>query len=246
LTFPQPNPKGTRNKAGRREDSAAFCFSNTRKTKDNAHEAHLSAEQPRPRPPSRLSPADVNRQRSRHPERSPRAWPQETVRLISGDRGMRGYTMITKRSDFLAANRGKRYATPGFVLLVHDRRDDDPAKRLGITITKKVGNAVVRNRMRRRFRELARELLPTGGRAGADHILIGRDGGIERDFGVLRQEMVKALGKLSKSSPERGGGPAKLVEGHASSRATSKARENRNVPLHHPADGPPPRSGEEL
>ena len=99
---------------------------------------------------------------------------------------MRGYTVIKKRPDFLAANRGKRYATPGFVLLVHDRRDDDPAKRLGITITKKVGNAVVRNRMRRRFRELAAELLPTLGKAGADHILIGREGGIERDFGQLR------------------------------------------------------------
>ncbi len=110
---------------------------------------------------------------------------------------MRGYGIIKKRSDFLAANRGKRYATPGFVLLVFDRRDDDPAKRLGITITKKVGNAVVRNRMRRRFRELARELLPALGRAGADHILIGRDGGIERDFGVLRGEMRKALDKVA-------------------------------------------------
>jgi ribonuclease P protein component len=110
---------------------------------------------------------------------------------------MRGYSIIRKRADFLAANRGKRYATPGFVLLVFDRRDHDPAKRLGITITKKVGNAVIRNRMRRRFRELARELLPDQGRAGADHILIGRDGGIDRDFGLLRAEMTKALGKLS-------------------------------------------------
>jgi ribonuclease P protein component len=110
------------------------------------------------------------------------------------------YTVIRKRSDFLAANRGKRYATPGFVLLVFDRRDDDAAKRLGITITKKVGNAVVRNRMRRRFRELARELLDAHGKAGADHILIGRDGGIERDFDTLRAEMAKALGKLAHSN----------------------------------------------
>jgi ribonuclease P protein component len=109
---------------------------------------------------------------------------------------MGGYTVIKKRSDFLAANRGKRYATPGFVLLVFDRRDDDPTKRLGITITKKVGNAVVRNRIRRRFRELARELLPEHGKAGADHILIGRDAGIEREFGTLRAEIAKALSKL--------------------------------------------------
>ncbi len=110
---------------------------------------------------------------------------------------MRGFSVIRKRSDFLAANRGKRYATPGFVLLVFDRRDDDPAIRLGITITKKVGNAVVRNRMRRRFRELAREVLGEKGKTGSDHILIGRDGGIERDFGELRADMAKALTKLS-------------------------------------------------
>lgn len=110
---------------------------------------------------------------------------------------MRGYAVIKKRSDFLAANRGKRYATPGFVLLVFDRRDDDSAIRLGITITKKVGNAVIRNRMRRRFRELARELLADLGKTGADHILIGRDGGIERDFGQLREDMAKALRKLA-------------------------------------------------
>jgi ribonuclease P protein component len=109
---------------------------------------------------------------------------------------MRGYSVIKKRSDFLAANRGKRYATPGFVLLVRDRQDDNPAIRLGITITKKVGNAVIRNRMRRRFRALAQEMLADKGRAGADHILIGRDSGIERDFDALRADMVKALGKL--------------------------------------------------
>jgi len=109
---------------------------------------------------------------------------------------MRGYSIIKKRSDFLAANRGKRYATPGFVLLVRDRQDDSPAIRLGITITKKVGNAVIRNRMRRRFRALAQEMLADKGKAGADHILIGRDSGIERDFDALRADMVKALGKL--------------------------------------------------
>ena len=85
---------------------------------------------------------------------------------------------------------------PGFVLLVHDRGDGDPAKRLGITVTKKIGGAVVGNRMKRRFRALARELLPEQGKPGADHILIGRAGGIERDFGKLREEMVKALKRI--------------------------------------------------
>jgi len=84
---------------------------------------------------------------------------------------------------------------PGFVLLVHPRGDGDPAVRLGITVTKKIGGAVVRNRMKRRFRELARELLPVGGVAGADHVLIGRAGGVERDFQLLRIELARALKK---------------------------------------------------
>jgi ribonuclease P protein component len=87
---------------------------------------------------------------------------------------------------------------PGFVLLVRDRDDGDPLMRLGITVTKKIGGAVVRNRMKRRFRALARELLPQAGIAGADHVLIGRGGGIERPFDQLRDELAKALAKLRK------------------------------------------------
>ena len=70
--------------------------------------------------------------------------------------------------------------------------------RLGITVTKKIGGAVVRNRMKRRFRALAREVLPESGIAGADHVLIGRAGGIERDFGRLREGLVKALGRVER------------------------------------------------
>ncbi|HYI39905.1 MAG TPA: ribonuclease P protein component [Allosphingosinicella sp.] len=89
---------------------------------------------------------------------------------------------------------------PGFVLLVRPREDGDSRIRLGITVTKKIGNAVVRNRMKRRFRSLTRDLLPVNGIAGADHVLIGRQGGIERDFGLLKVELEKALAKLSRQS----------------------------------------------
>ncbi len=85
---------------------------------------------------------------------------------------------------------------PGFVLLVRDRGDADPAIRLGITVTKKIGGAVVRNRMKRRFRALAREILPVAGVAGADHVLIGRAGGVERPYDKLQAELSKALAKL--------------------------------------------------
>jgi ribonuclease P protein component len=198
LTFVASNRIGHVNKGGRWTDSAALFISRRKKFKDYSHEAHFPAEQSRACPPPRFPSAYVDRCWPQYLERPPRAWPQEAVGLTpeTADRDMRGYSIIKKRADFLAANRGKRYATPGFVLLVKDRHDDDPAVRLGITITKKVGNAVVRNRMRRRFRELAREMLGDKGKAGADHILIGRDGGIERDFGELRADMAKALGKL--------------------------------------------------
>jgi len=85
---------------------------------------------------------------------------------------------------------------PGFVLLVSPRNDGDPAMRLGLTVSKKVGNAVTRNRMKRRFRELARAILPEAGHKGADHVLIGRQNGIERDYDLLADELRRALGKL--------------------------------------------------
>lgn len=87
---------------------------------------------------------------------------------------------------------------PGFVLLVRERDDADPVMRVGITVSRKVGNAVVRNRMKRRFRALAREVLPESGVPGADHVLIGRNSGIERDYDALRAELAKALAKIRK------------------------------------------------
>jgi ribonuclease P protein component len=87
---------------------------------------------------------------------------------------------------------------PGFVLLVRRRDDGDPTMRLGITVTKKIGKAVVRNRMKRRFRALAREILPAAGVLGADHVLIGRAGGVERPFASLAAELGKALAKVAR------------------------------------------------
>ncbi|MBA3668686.1 MAG: ribonuclease P protein component [Sphingomonas sp.] len=106
---------------------------------------------------------------------------------------------MRKRADFLAANKGKRSTTPGFILLVRDREDQDPAMRVGFTVTKKIGGAVIRNRMKRRFRALARDLVPTTGIAGADHVMIGRSGGVERDYRQLRIDLASALERLRDS-----------------------------------------------
>jgi len=86
---------------------------------------------------------------------------------------------------------------PGFVLLVRSREDGDSTMRIGFTVTKKIGNSVVRNRMKRRFRALAREILPENGIAGADHVLIGRAGGIERGYASLTAELKRALKKVA-------------------------------------------------
>jgi ribonuclease P protein component len=106
---------------------------------------------------------------------------------------------------------------PGFVLLVRPRDDGDPSIRLGITVTRKIGGAVVRNRMKRRLRNIARELLPAKGLAGADHVLIGRQAGIERDFALLKGEMELALAKLAKRSvrPDPGEGPSSASSSNA-------------------------------
>jgi ribonuclease P protein component len=163
----------------------------------SSDEAHLPAEQSRAQAPARLPGPDGDRRRPQDSGRAPRAGPQDPLRLSS----------LTRRADFLAANRGRRAPMPGFVLLVRPRDDGDSSIRLGITVTKKIGGAVVRNRMKRRFRSLARDLLPENGIAGADHVLIGRQGGIERDFGLLRAELEKALRKVAAStvSPAKAG-----------------------------------------
>ena len=114
---------------------------------------------------------------------------------------------ITARSDFLAANRGLRVPMPGFVLLVHP--NNGRGTRYGITVTKKIGNAVVRNRMKRRFRELLWAHLPSEGLPDHDHVLIGREGGVERDFARLSEELGKALGRAARGEGQRGRPPRK-------------------------------------
>jgi ribonuclease P protein component len=113
-------------------------------------------------------------------------------------------SVLTKRADFLAANSGTRNARAGFVLLT--RANGGAGIRYGITVTKKIGNAVVRNRMKRRFRELLRAALPAQGLADHDHVLIGRAGGIERDFHLMAGELAQALERARQGKGDPAGG----------------------------------------
>jgi ribonuclease P protein component len=102
---------------------------------------------------------------------------------------------LTRRPEFLrVAAKGRKAPMPGLVLQALKRGDDAPA-RLGFTVTKKVGNAVIRNRTRRRLKEAARLLLREQPLAGADLVLVGRDATRSRDFAALRDDLRRALTK---------------------------------------------------
>ncbi len=105
--------------------------------------------------------------------------------------------VLRKRAAFLAAARARRQGTGGFLLQARQRGDDDAAIGVGFTCSKKVGNAVARNRAKRRLREIARLILPELGRPGWDYVLIGKAGATaERDFKDLQSDLRYALRKV--------------------------------------------------
>lgn len=100
---------------------------------------------------------------------------------------------LKRRAEFLrVAGRGRKLPAPGLVLQVLRREDAGPV-RLGFTVTKKVGNAVTRNRTRRRLREAARLVLAESPIAGVDLVLIGRDATRGRKFTALAADLRGAL-----------------------------------------------------
>jgi ribonuclease P protein component len=190
LTFGPFLHRGARLTGRRSIGGLLHCIS-----KDYFDEADLSAEQYRAQAPARLPQPQRHAGRPQGACSPPRARPRQAFCLSDLSPTLR---RLTRRADFLAANQGRRVPMPGFVLLVRPRDDGDLAIGVGFTVTKKVGNAVIRNRMKRRFRELARLHLPQAGIAGADHVLIGRSGGIERDYAALDAEFRKALAKVAR------------------------------------------------
>lgn len=105
---------------------------------------------------------------------------------------------LKKRSEFLWVRGGRRWSATAFVLEARARQDaaSDAAARFGFTVSKKVGGAVERNRIRRRLRALTAALAPDQARAGFDYVLIARTGAISRSFADLKSDLDLALRRV--------------------------------------------------
>jgi ribonuclease P protein component len=112
---------------------------------------------------------------------------------------------LKKRSDFLAAAKAESIARGAVVVQARARKDADGTIRVGFTATRKIGGAVVRNRAKRRLREVARKLLPELGQPGFDYVLIARSGTPSRPWERLLDDVKSALIRLAANrvAPER-------------------------------------------
>jgi len=115
---------------------------------------------------------------------------------------------LKRRAEFLAVARGVRSARRGFVLQTLRLADETAEPRCGFTVSKKVGNAVVRNRVRRRLREAIRLDAPDLARAGYDHVLIGRRDLLAQPFAELRADLAGAFRQGRKDRRTRDGATA--------------------------------------
>lgn len=172
-------------------------------------ETHLSAFQARSQAPARFPLAHGDGGRAPG-DRQP---PQEGSQASFGLNGSPPITMkpalprLKRRRDFVrAAAAGRRAALPGLVLQACPRDQDaaSAAPRIGFTVTRRVGNAVTRNRVRRRLRAVAGEIMATHAEGGHDYVLIGRAATRDRPYDALRRDLVAALKRLGHYHDDQG------------------------------------------
>ena len=116
---------------------------------------------------------------------------------------MKNLQRILKRSDFLAVARGYKQVVPGLILQMRCRHHGHVVKqpvcmRIGLTVTKKIGNAVKRNRVKRRLRVVVAQILPSHGQFGFDYVVIGRGETLYRSFSGLIKDLKMALRRIHK------------------------------------------------
>src|SRR3954469_19066879 len=111
---------------------------------------------------------------------------------------------LRQRADFLAVANGPRANSAAFVVQSRERGDGGPV-RLGFPVTKKVGSATERNRVRRRLRELVKRLDASSMRPHSDYVLVGRRAALDRDFAGMLDDLRAALHRLER----QGGKPSR-------------------------------------
>jgi ribonuclease P protein component len=104
---------------------------------------------------------------------------------------------LKRRRDFLAAAAGAKASTAGFVLQERPRGDGGPA-RVGFTVSKKVGGAVERNRVRRQLREIVRLSAARSLHGGSDYVMVGRRAALDMSFSRLAEDFAGALARLDR------------------------------------------------
>jgi len=134
---------------------------------------------------------------------------------------------LTRRTDFRAAAAALRASVGAFVVQALRRAEDGPV-RIGFTVSRQVGNAVERNRVRRRLREIVRLSAGGGMHDGHDYVLIGRRAALAAPFGQMRQELDAALGRLH--DPEQTTGSARERSLHQSGSPRPAKRQPRQKP----------------
>jgi|RhiMethySRZTD1v2_1073278.scaffolds.fasta_scaffold03331_5 ribonuclease P protein component len=158
-------------------------------------EADLSTEQARAQAPSRFPRAHVNQGWAKNPLGTSRARPQAAVCLREQAARTTCMERLRQRAEFLAAASGIKVPAAAFVLQACNRRDAEPA-RVGFTASKKVGNAVERNRVRRRLREVVRLSVASRLRAGHDYVLVGRRAALDMPFDRMTKDFEEALRRV--------------------------------------------------
>jgi ribonuclease P protein component len=175
-------------------------------------EAHLSTLEDRPQTAAWLSRPHGDRRRPQGDCGPEGQGPEAPVRLIPlwaegadvATTRMSQPPRLKKRAEFLAvAGKGAKAPMPGLVLQLMPREDDAPF-RVGFTVTKKVGNAVVRNRTKRRLREAVRHALDPEVYRGFDMVVIGRGRTAERPFCDLIEDLRKAVAKTRRATAAAG------------------------------------------